>query len=388
MSQSGGKRKTRKRVAKRRPAQKKAASKTTRKSTRRPVKRVAKRVAKRKPAAKSKPAKSQAKRKGTRKRTSSLSSKYSIEMLVSPHADSSHLSNYQLGGGLEDLDHGMDQANEDAEQFYNELKGTRSSGRRVAKRKATKRRSGKRRTRRRKSESEEEKPKRRRRKASKSSGRKPGRRVVKRRAPAGLKELATMGHDRLRYGLSSPITAQLPLDSKYLLLNPELRKQVAMSDPVARNMLSEYGPGWSGYQLGLQVRGSKKGMMNIERSAPSMGMAMHPNLHPAIMGHGLSAYGMGSNPIALSSMLLGGPLANKGRVSDWGLKYGLAGSNVQVEEGLDRVPEERMNVKSELPFGSPGTMTVAHVGVGTDAMPSMACRRNPNSKACLGYEKI
>lgn len=350
MSQSGGKKKTQKSVVKR----------ATKRVAKRATKRVVKRVVKRKPA------KTHAKRKGSRKRTSDLSSKYSMEMLVSPQSG-------MYGGSLEDALNG---AQENSDKMYSELRGSSSGGPvRRRKRSATKRTATKRKTVKRRTSS---------RSASRSSSRsasgKPRRRRTIKRVDRDVKELAMMGHNSLSSGLHVPINAQFPFDSKYLVLNPDLRQKVYMSDPVSRNLLSSYGPGWSGYEIGLQMKGNRP-TRKITSPSPVMGVAMHPHLHPALGNVGpRGPYGPQGglqggpfgNPLG---SIFGGPLGNQGRVSDWEKRLGL-GENVRVQHGLESMPGQRMSVTSDLsPFGAPSTITTAHIGIDRKAMPAMPSMR-------------
>lgn len=299
--------------------------------------------------------KKSAKRKGMRKRSGSLSSKYSIEMLVAPQ------SGYDAFGG--------------------EIEDGGARKRRTVKRAAP--RQHVKRTVAKKLGSQQPSPGRVKRRVRRASTGEAKPRAV----AAGVKELALMGHDRLAAGLHVPISTQLPFDSKYLMLNPELRQKVAMADPVARNLLSQYGPGWSGYEIGLQMNGNKP-FRKITSKSPELGSAMHPHYHPAISSQNLLVSGTGlSGPINLNSMLLGGPLGNQGRVSEWGLRYqgdnpGYQGDNpefslglnenVKVEQGLESMPDHRMNVMSEYsPYGAPNVLTVANIGVDTKKMPPM-----------------
>jgi hypothetical protein len=278
------------------------------------------------------------KRKGMRKRTSSLSSKYSIDMLVAPQL--------QSGGNIESLNSAMDNVNNSSDKFYNELNGKQSSYRKRRSSGVKRRSSGVKR---------------------RSSGVKRRSSGVKRRSSGvkfakdentGLKELALMGNHALSMGVHVPINAQYPFDSKYLIMNPELRQKVAMADPVTRNLLSEYGPGWTGYEIGLSTNKMADNTVKITSKSPQLGLAMSPQYHPAF-----------------ASTVVGS------RVSDWGVKYGLIPQgphqNVKTIEGLERIPQQdRMNVTSDFSYYSaPDTLTVSAIGVNTDDMPSMKSDR-------------
>jgi len=179
--------------------------------------------------------------------------------------------------------------------------------------------------------------------------RKKGRRKnVKRQS----RELAMMGIENLGTGMQPA----LPL---HLALDPELRKQVLLADPVSRNMLSKYGPGLEGYTIGMDMPG-KSSVVEMVSESPQMGVAMQSRLG---LGQGMGlGLGLGQG----QGMGLGLGL---GRGWGQGPDFGV-GQEVQTMD-LDRLPGDTMTVTSSGWGQSPEFLTVPGLSLSGDIMPDV-----------------
>jgi hypothetical protein len=165
----------------------------------------------------------------------------------------------------------------------------------------------------------------------------------------GVKELAVMGDDRLRMGL----VPSLPLQ---LMLDPELKRKVAMADPRVSDIFSKYGPGWSGYQLGLQSNRNKP-VVEFEsqiKGFPAVGMDLQ--------SHPLAGYLRGSlGPFTGHTGPFGPSGPRNPRDLDALAASAQLGTNVKVMD-MDRLPGDAFDVHGEIsPFGVglPDAMRVA-----------------------------
>ena len=187
--------------------------------------------------------------------------------------------------------------------------------------------------------------------AKRKAGRKAGRKTSHsaHESRSGVKELAVMGDDRLRMGL----VPSLPLQ---LMLDPELKRKVAMADPRVSDIFSKYGPGWSGYQLGLQ---SNRNMPVVELESQIKGF---PAVGMDLQSHPLAGYLRGSlGPFTGHTGPFGPSGPRNPRDLDALAASAQLGTNVKVMD-MDRLPEDALDVKGEIsPFGVglPDAMRVA-----------------------------
>lgn len=191
-----------------------------------------------------------------------------------------------------------------------------------------------------------------------SSGRKRTYTVHSSSGHSGVKELAFMGTDRLRLGLVPPLPLQLALD-------PELKRKVAMSDPRVTDILGRYGPGWSGYQIGLQS-GRKKPTLRWERKIEGFpAAAMSPGLHPLHPHNAFGPIGLGAVPAAV--------LGSDGQRRDLDALAveSALGTSVKAMD-MDRLPGENFNIKSSdilFGIGAPNALRVAGLKPASGRMP-------------------
>lgn len=187
----------------------------------------------------------------------------------------------------------------------------------------------------------------------------------KRSAPReSVKELAFMGNDRMRLGLVPPLPLQLALD-------PELKRKVQMSDPRVRDIFSRYGPGWTGYQIGIQSNINQP-TVTWERKLegfPAVGLdpRLHP-LHPKSLG-------------ALGMNVPTGFVGSNGKKQDLdALFVGSAlGTNVNVMD-KDRLPGENFNVKSGINIYGLAPEIIRSVGMTKQKIPKVgAVEKNTKS---------
>jgi Ubiquitin family len=170
-----------------------------------------------------------------------------------------------------------------------------------------------------------------------------------------VKELAFMGNDRMRLGLVPPLPLQLALD-------PELKRKVQMSDPRVRDIFSRYGPGWTGYQIGIQSNINQP-TVTWERKLegfPAVGLdpRLHP-LHPKSLG-------------ALGMNVPTGFVGSNGKKQDLDALFvgSVLGTNVNVMD-KDRLPGENFNVKSGINIYGLAPEIIRSVGLTKRKIPKV-----------------